>query len=178
MVMKNYGGHRICNKTITKMNTGKSKTPKKSIKQQGIEEKKENQKGRGRPKNLTPETMLEHFNQYVKETKANPIIVTDWVGAKAVEVRRMKERPLTMQGYEVYCFKNDIARNLGDYFSNKDGKYVEFSTICAYIRRTIADDQIGGGMAGIYNPSITQRLNNLTDKVEQTQIVHTINLAG
>jgi hypothetical protein len=83
-----------------------------------------------------------------------------------------------MQGYEVYCFKNDIARNLGDYFSNKDGKYVEFSTICAYIKRTIADDQIGGGMAGIYNPSITQRLNNLTDKVEQTQIVHTINLAG
>jgi hypothetical protein len=89
----------------------------------------------------------------------------------------MKERPLTMQGYEVYCFKNDIARNLGDYFSNKDGKYGDFSTICAYIKRTIADDQIGGGMAGIYNPSITQRLNNLTEKVEQTQVVHTINLA-
>ena len=28
-------------------------------------------------------------------------------------------------------------------------------------------DQIEGGMAGIYNPSITQRLNNLVEKVQE-----------
>ena len=175
MVMKDYGGIEICNKTITIMNTGKSKTQKKSDKQQ--EKESESKKGRGRPKNLTPETMLEHFNQYVKETKLNPIIVTDWVGAKALEVKRMKERPLTMVGFEVYCFKNDITRYLGDYFGNKDNRYADFADICTHIKRTVAQDQIAGGMAGIYNPSITQRLNNLTEKVEQTQVVHTINLA-
>ena len=30
----------------------------------------------------------------------------------------------------------------------------------------IRQDQIEGGMSGIYNPSITQRLNGLTDKSE------------
>jgi hypothetical protein len=89
----------------------------------------------------------------------------------------MKERPLTMVGFEVYCFKNDITRYLGDYFGNKDNRYADFADICTHIKRTVAQDQISGGMAGIYNPSITQRLNNLTEKVEQTQVVHTINLA-
>jgi hypothetical protein len=83
-----------------------------------------------------------------------------------------------MQGFEVFCRKKEVINDLGDYFSNKDGRYADFTTICANIKQEIQDDQIGGGMAGIYNPSITQRLNNLTDKVEQTQIVHTINLAG
>jgi hypothetical protein len=37
---------------------------------------------------------------------------------------------------------------------------------------------IDGAAAGIYNQSIVARKLGLTDKVEQTQIVHTINLAG
>lgn len=82
-----------------------------------------------------------------------------------------------MVGFENYCWENDIAKDLKQYFANTDGRYADFIPICAYIRAKIQEDQIGGGMAGIYNPSITQRLNNLTDKVEQTQIVHTINLA-
>ena len=34
------------------------------------------------------------------------------------------------------------------------------------IKKEIRENQITGGMLGIYNPSITQRLNNLVEKVE------------
>lgn len=83
-----------------------------------------------------------------------------------------------MVGFENYCWENNICKDLKQYFANTEARYTEFIPICTYIRAKIQEDQIGGGMAGIYNPSITQRLNNLTEKVEQTQIVHTINLAG
>ena len=35
-------------------------------------------------------------------------------------------------------------------------------------RKAIRKDQIEGGMVGQYNPSITQRLNNLTERVDTT----------
>jgi hypothetical protein len=52
------------------------------------------------------------------------------------------------------------------YFLNKDGLYDDFVTICSHIREEIRADQITGGLLGKYNPSITQRLNGLTDKQE------------
>ena len=115
----------------------------------------------------TPEIMLEHFEAYVQEIKENPIEVQDFVGKDGDEVHRKKERPLTLDGFENYCFKQGIISDLGDYFSNKNGKYGEFSTICRAIRKLIRQDQIEGGMAGIYNPSITQRLNGLVDKIQE-----------
>jgi hypothetical protein len=47
-------------------------------------------------------------------------------------------------------------------------QYEEFSAVCSRIRKSIRQDQIEGGMTGIYNTSITQRLNNLTEKHEVT----------
>jgi hypothetical protein len=44
--------------------------------------------------------------------------------------------------------------------------YDDYMTICSRIKEQIRQDQIEGGMVGQYNPSITQRLNNLTDKQE------------
>ena len=55
-------------------------------------------------------------------------------------------------------------------FLNRDKRYSEFSAICSHIRKEIRRDQIEGGMVGQYNPSITQRLNNLVDKIESTVI--------
>jgi hypothetical protein len=114
----------------------------------------------------TPAILLELFNAYKKEVKSKPFIVKDWVGKDAEQVYREKERPLTMQGFETYCAEKDVINDLGDYFSDKDGKYSEYSTICSRIKKAIQSDQIEGGMAGMYNPSITQRLNGLTDKQE------------
>ena len=121
----------------------------------------------GRPKNIdTPELMYQFFKEYIKETKSNPFKIKDWVGKDANEIKREKEKPLTLEGFENYCFDKGIINDLGDYFSNKDERYSEFATICSRIRKIIRQDQIEGGMANIYNSSITQRLNGLADKQE------------
>lgn len=116
----------------------------------------------------SPEKMWEYFETYRKDEKADPFIITDWVGGAAVEVERKKEKPLTMEGFESWLFRKGIISDVSDYFENKQGRYADFVPICRAIRREIRADQIRGGMAGIYNPSITQRLNGLTEKQEVT----------
>lgn len=115
----------------------------------------------------TPEVLLNLFEKYVKVTKSNPIKVTDWVGGMAVEVERRKEKPLTIEGFSVYCFKE--VGCVKPYFNNTEKRYEEYVTICSHIKEQIRLDQIEGGMAGIYNPSITQRLNGLKESVDTTQ---------
>jgi len=104
------------------------------------------------------------FEAYCKQTKSRPYIVTDWVGGQGMKVDRKKERPLTMEGFNLFCY--DKISQIKDYFANTGGNYNEYLHICTRIREAIREDQIGGGMAGIYNPSITQRLNGLVEKVQ------------
>lgn len=115
----------------------------------------------------TPEKLWEYFQAYKKEIKAKPFKVIDWVGGMGMQVTRKKERPLTMEGFELYCFEQGHIKSIDDYFSNTKGAYDEFSGICSRIRKAIKADQIEGGMAGMYNPSITQRLNGLTEKIQE-----------
>jgi hypothetical protein len=119
----------------------------------------------GRPRNIeSSEKLWEYFIEYERQTKSDPIKVQDFVGKDGDEVNRERERPLTIEGFECYLFEQGIINDLGDYLSNKDGRYSEFATICRAIKRKVRRDQIEGGMAGIYNPSITQRLNGLVDQ--------------
>lgn len=117
----------------------------------------------------TPEKMWALFLAYKKEVKENPILKHDFVGGVGKSVQRKIERPLTFEGFSNYCF-NEITKNVDDYFCNKNESYTNFSAICSHIKKIIRQDQIEGGMAGIYNPSITQRLNGLKEQVEQTNI--------
>jgi hypothetical protein len=114
----------------------------------------------------TPKRMWELFEQYKEHTKSRPILVQDFVGKDGDEVNRKKERPLTIDGFECWCYDNDIISDLSQYFANTEQRYNEYQTICSRIRKAVRTDQIEGGMSGIYNPSITQRLNGLTDKSE------------
>jgi hypothetical protein len=122
-----------------------------------------------------PETLLKHFNDYKEWVKDNPREIEDYVGKDADRVMRKKPRPLTMEGFENWCADNDIIQDLGDYFENRNKSYSDYSAICSRIKRIIRQDQIEGGMAGIYNQSITQRLNGLVDKkeVETTEVLLT-----
>lgn len=130
--------------------------------------KKAEKKPVGRPKNIeTPEIMWQLFSQYVKETKSKPLIVKDWVGGIAKEVYREKERPLTLEGFEIYVMDKLDMSDLDQYFANREGRYTNFVSVCSRIRKNIREDQIAGGMAGIYNASITQRLNGLTEKIQE-----------
>lgn len=117
-----------------------------------------------------PEKMWEYFERYKKEVKQDVILVHDFVGKDAEEVYRRKERPLTLEGFENWCADNEIIEDLGHYFANTDNRYENYRTICSRIKKVIRQDQIEGGMAGIYNPSITQRLNNLVERTEVKEV--------
>lgn len=122
----------------------------------------------------TPEYMWELFEQYAAETKTRPVLVQDFVGKDGKEVKRERERPLTLEGFENWCAAAGIIQDLGDYFSNNEGSYPDFIQVCKRIRREIRQDQIEGGMAGIYHHSITARLNNLVEKTENKHEVNEI----
>ena len=116
----------------------------------------------------SPEKMWELFCAYKESAKSKPILVQDFVGKDGQEVKRERERPLTMEGFECFVMDNtDITYpDLTEYFSGTNESYKEYFPICSRIRREIRQDQISGGMAGIYNPSITQRLNGLVEKTD------------
>lgn len=121
----------------------------------------------GRTKYIeSPEKLKEYFLSYEKEVKSSPFLVKDWVGKDGDQVLREKEKPLTIEGFECWLSENEIIEDLGDYLKNKDDRYSDYAPICSYIKKKTRKDQIEGGMAGIFNPSVTQRLNGLTDKKE------------
>jgi len=114
----------------------------------------------------TPEAMWDLFESYRQWCKQNPrysySLSTKTGEATAIPL----ERPLTQVGFR--SFAADAGSTVNDYFSNKDGRYTEYATICSRIEEVIRQDQIEGGLVGQYNPSITQRLNNLTERVDTT----------
>ena len=123
----------------------------------------------GRPRNLnSPEQLYELFERYKRDVKANPRIKHVFGGKDFEERAEPLERPLTMEGFEIFCW--DEVGEVEQYFKNIDKRYSEYIPICSRIRKEIREDQITGGMVGQYNPSITQRLNNLKEQVEQTNI--------
>jgi hypothetical protein len=73
--------------------------------------------------------------------------------------------PLTLEGFYIFCRKH--YGDIKAYFVNADEVYKDFSTICHAIKDEIRNDQITGGLLGFYNPSITQRLNNLKEATTQ-----------
>ena len=107
----------------------------------------------------------EDFEEYKTLTKNNPIKIEDYVGKDAKRVMREKPRALTIEGFESFVYSKR-GFSIHDYFYSSDSRYDKFSTVCMRIRNEIRQDQIEGGMAGVYNASITQRLNGLTDKQE------------
>lgn len=114
--------------------------------------------------------MWELFQKYKNEVKSKPILKHTFVGKEGRSEYSELERPLTMEGFNNYVFTNGIAAHLDNYFANLNNKYRKYLSICRTIKEVIRQDQIEGGMAGIYNPSITQRLNNLVDRQQVEHI--------
>jgi hypothetical protein len=127
--------------------------------------------GHGRPNKIhSPEHLWELFTEYKRHVKNNPILKHTFVGKEGRSEYSELERPLTIEGFECYCADLGIIGDLSHYFANTNGRYKRFLTIVTRIRREVRNDQIGGGMAGIYNASITARLNNLVEKKEITNV--------
>lgn len=119
----------------------------------------------------TPDKMWELFTQYKTEVKSNPRKKMVFGGKDFIHDYELLERPLTLEGFENYCADLGIIQDMSNYFANSNNAYEDYSTICSRIKKAIRQDQIEGGMVGQYNPSITQRLNGLTDKQESTVTV-------
>lgn len=130
----------------------------------------------GHPRNFeTPDDLWSAFEGYREWVKTNPVRKMVFVGKDGVKDYELIDRPFTMEGFENYCEEN--YGYVHQYFVNQEGLYNDYMNICSRIKRQIRQHQIEGGMAGIYNPSITQRLNGLTEKTEnQTNITGTIEI--
>ena len=120
----------------------------------------------GRPRNVeTPDDMATLFDKYVKSIV--PRIKIEYVGKDGERVETPLKTPLTFEGFKDFCWDENIG-DVEQYFSNLNEAYSEFLGVCSRIKNKIRRDQIEGGMVGQYNPSITQRLNNLKETTEST----------
>lgn len=114
----------------------------------------------------TPEDLENAFNLYKKdlELQSEQWQKVQYVGKEGQRMSDGQKVPMTKEGFERFCYNNFGCVN--QYFDNKEGYYNEFVTICSRISSEIRENQIIGGLLGFYNPSITQRLNSLSDKKE------------
>jgi len=122
----------------------------------------------------TPEDLEQAFTEYklsLKET-AKKWEKIQYVGKDGSKKTDYPKLALSLDGFEVWYY-NENKKFIGQYFDNKLKYYDDFVAICSHIRKEIRADQIQGGLLGFYNPSITQRLNNLK---EQSDINTTANI--
>ena len=135
----------------------------------------------GKPKYIeTPEILWQHFLDYKKWAKDNPLKKHDFVGQTAEEVYREIERPLTWWSFESWLKTNGIVCHLGSYEQNAGEAYTAYLPIIRDIKAHIRGEQLEGGMAGIYNANLTARINGLTEKTEsknETKVDGTIKIS-
>ena len=116
-----------------------------------------------------PEELLKVWNDYkedIEEQEAKWLKV-QYVGKDGERVTDPVKIPYTLEGLKRYCWDKEIG-DISSYFTNDRELYNDFTTICSRIKNEIREHQIIGGMNGFFNPSITQRLNGLVDKQENT----------
>lgn len=124
----------------------------------------------GRPKNIeTPEIFWKLFQDYVVDLKLKESewLKIQYVGKEGDKKEDKLKLPLTIEGFKRYCWDVGIGC-IEQYFKNQDEAYTEFLPVCSRVKNSIRENQILGGMLNVFNPSITQRLNNLTDQKDIT----------
>lgn len=111
-----------------------------------------------------PDELLSAWEEYkgflLEEAKKWPKV--QYVGKDGNRVIDYPVLPYTLEGFKRYS--RTKYGEIEQYFGNQEGLYTDFVGICSRIREEIREHQIIGGMMGFFNPSITQRLNGLTDK--------------
>ena len=117
----------------------------------------------------SPNELLTAWNEYKQDVQEQG---KEWTKVQYVGrdgTRKVDEYkiPLTIEGFKRFCRNN--YGEVGPYLHNQDGYYEDFITICNAIKEEVRENHIIGGMLGVYNPSITQRLHGLTEKTETKQ---------
>jgi uncharacterized UBP type Zn finger protein len=125
----------------------------------------------------TPEKMWELFQEYRDWCKDNPYRVHDFVGKDGNSVERMKERPLTQNGFDNWLAQNGlISYNIDHYRYNLNGGYDEYVNVMKLIDSITKDDQLCGAMCGVYAHQITSKLLGLIEKTDNAHQVNEIRI--
>ena len=114
-----------------------------------------------------PEDLEKAWRAYKEDLKekAKAWVKVQYVGKDGDKKQDSPKLPLTIEGFKRFCWDENIG-TVEQYFTNQDDLYEDFIGICLRIKNEIREDQITGGILSFYNPSITQRLNNLVEKSE------------
>lgn len=112
----------------------------------------------------TPEELEKAWMEYKESLKESSLKwgKVQYVGRDGDRVEDYPKLPLTLEGFKRYCWDSKIG-GIEQYFVNKDNYYDDFVSVCSRVKNEIREDQITGGLLNMYNPSITQRLNNLKE---------------
>ena len=112
--------------------------------------------------------LLKAWNEFKEDVKKQSLewVKVQYVGKDGLRVEEPQKVPLTFEGFKRFCRLN--YGEIEQYFTNQDGYYNDFIGICRAIKEEIRENQIIGGLLGFHNPSITQRLNNLVERQENT----------
>jgi len=113
-----------------------------------------------------PKELLKAWEEYKEHLKIEALQWTkiQYAGKDAERKEDPFKLPYTFEGFSVFCFNK--YGSIKSYFVNERELYNDFTSICSYIKQEIRANQITGGLLGMYNPSITQRLNSLVEKTE------------
>lgn len=126
-----------------------------------------------------PDALKIAWNQYKEDLKeqSKEWLKVQYVGKDGERVADPVKMPYTLEGFKRYC--REHYGEVEQYFGNQDSLYDDFIGICSRIREEIRENQITGGMMGFFNPSITQRLNNLKEQTEnENKHTGTIQITG
>lgn len=121
-------------------------------------------KKRGRPpKFKTAQELAKAFEDYKAFCEAHPFeIVTTFKGEESV---RTIPRPYTLCGFMVFV---DSMKEWYDWAKYTRTRGEDFCGVITRIEVEVRDQQVTGGMSGMYNANLTARLNGLTDKKDVT----------
>jgi hypothetical protein len=114
----------------------------------------------------TPELLWQYFLDYIKNEQDNPMYKIEYVGRDGNTVKTPLETPITFEGFECYLADREVINDLGDYVSNKDGKYSEYSTIITRIQKNCFTHNFKGASVGLFNANLIAKKLGLIDKQE------------
>jgi hypothetical protein len=112
----------------------------------------------------TPAKLWELFEAYVEHERANPMYRTDYVGKNGTTKRTPLETPITFEGFEVYLQDQQVIGHLGDYSSNKDGRYEAYAPTITRIRQNCFVHNFRGASVGLFNANIIAKKLGLIEK--------------
>lgn len=113
----------------------------------------------------TPEKLLEHFVNYIADTKSTPKYENIVLQKTGEIISVPRERPISFIGFENWLYNKGIISQLTDYESDNPS-YAEYLTIITRIKKFIYEDKADGATVGIYNPNIIARELGLKEQTE------------